>query len=576
MNLNDFEQHVNEIIRKRGAEYYRNGRVAALDRDGKGSYHAIVEGTEEYNVNIRADEAGNISGIECDCPYDMGLICKHAVAVLYAIRSENSGEKKQAGSGTQKKHAREAGGGTVRVSASPEERLPEILSGLSKDELVRIILGLTLEDEGLASKLAFQYCGELMGDEVVSCRNLIRRGILSYKQRYGYVPYEHTYEALEGTEQVLQRAELLVEKEDYLRAVELYLCVIRELADLYQELDDSDGYAGSMVERAVGGIQVISTMDLGEDTSRLMFGKLIKEARHEALDDWADRRLDIIDACVSLSSDNEQKVLLMDYLQQLEDKLGKDSYNRYYIEQIVLLKYQILLRHGSDAEAAEFFRQNTAFPKFREMAIQSALSGGDFEEAERLAREGESLNAGLPGLVKQWQKYRYAAYERSGQLDLQRELAKQLIMADEYEYYDKLKKTYEKSQWAAVYQKILEAFEERKHWSRCYLEILIEEKEYKRLLGYVRGNPSSIREYYKYLLKDYQGEVYEIYGSYILQQADWASDRKGYQRVCNLIRHLIKIGGTNKGSGLISALLDKYPRKPAFKEELMKIYSVKS
>lgn len=95
MTLADFEQKIESKIGERGFRYFKDGYVARLEKVGDGEFSALVLGTERYDVFVRLDDKTIIEH-ECDCPYDWGDVCKHKVAVFYAIRSgnfEDTGDK---------------------------------------------------------------------------------------------------------------------------------------------------------------------------------------------------------------------------------------------------------------------------------------------------------------------------------------------------------------------------------------------------------------------------------------------------------------------------------------------------
>ncbi|MBC8525871.1 MAG: SWIM zinc finger family protein, partial [Candidatus Cloacimonetes bacterium] len=62
----------------RGYDYYKVGVVLNL-KVKNDSYIATVSGTYEYNVTI-SESNGEVI-FNCTCPYDLGGICKHCVAV---------------------------------------------------------------------------------------------------------------------------------------------------------------------------------------------------------------------------------------------------------------------------------------------------------------------------------------------------------------------------------------------------------------------------------------------------------------------------------------------------------------
>ncbi len=86
MTLKNFESEVEPKIVERGRSYYRDDDVKRLEKVGGGEFSAIVFGTEKYTVYIKLNDE-TIVEHECDCPYDFGDVCKHKVAVFYAIRN---------------------------------------------------------------------------------------------------------------------------------------------------------------------------------------------------------------------------------------------------------------------------------------------------------------------------------------------------------------------------------------------------------------------------------------------------------------------------------------------------------
>ncbi len=82
--INQFEQYINETILARGLSYFKNGYVNEPEEITNGLYEAVVEGTENYTVQLTL-EKGAVSEYMCTCPYDHGPVCKHIAAVLFHI-----------------------------------------------------------------------------------------------------------------------------------------------------------------------------------------------------------------------------------------------------------------------------------------------------------------------------------------------------------------------------------------------------------------------------------------------------------------------------------------------------------
>ena len=85
MNLNDFEKHIDSVIIERGFDYYEDGYVTEITELKKNVWSAVVEGTGIYRVKVSIN-SGRIISSKCSCPFDMGPVCKHEVAVYYTIR----------------------------------------------------------------------------------------------------------------------------------------------------------------------------------------------------------------------------------------------------------------------------------------------------------------------------------------------------------------------------------------------------------------------------------------------------------------------------------------------------------
>jgi uncharacterized Zn finger protein len=77
MKLSNFDQFLDERILQRGLDYYQNGQVGSLKTADGSHYKARVDGSEVYKVDVFLDQAGEIVDTYCDCPYDLGVYCKH-------------------------------------------------------------------------------------------------------------------------------------------------------------------------------------------------------------------------------------------------------------------------------------------------------------------------------------------------------------------------------------------------------------------------------------------------------------------------------------------------------------------
>jgi len=146
------------------------------------------------------------------------------------------------------------------------------------------------------------------------------------------------------------------------------------------------------------------------------------------------------------------------------------------------------------------------------------------------------------------------------------------ILSGSIEYYNELKSTYDAKEWIPVYSNIIFLLEsQKKTYQDVYTHILIEEGEKQKLLEYVKGMPSSVKIFYKYLIPEFKEEVYMLFLQYIEQSAERSSNRKDYQGVCAIIRNLKKAGGKESALEIKQKLFNKYANRPAFRDELSRV-----
>ena len=86
LTLDNFEQTVELKIVERGFEYFKGGYVSRLEKVGENEFSALVLGTYPYNIFVKLNQRKIVEYI-CDCPYDWGDTCKHAVAVFYSLKN---------------------------------------------------------------------------------------------------------------------------------------------------------------------------------------------------------------------------------------------------------------------------------------------------------------------------------------------------------------------------------------------------------------------------------------------------------------------------------------------------------
>lgn len=83
IHVDTFEDDVHLLMAERGKEYYDAHQVLMLKQTSEG-WSAEIEGNETYHVLLEGHDV--ITTWHCTCPFEHGPVCKHVVAVLYAVR----------------------------------------------------------------------------------------------------------------------------------------------------------------------------------------------------------------------------------------------------------------------------------------------------------------------------------------------------------------------------------------------------------------------------------------------------------------------------------------------------------
>ncbi len=550
MNLDDFESYIDRRVYLRGYDYYENDHIASVKRTGENTYVAEVEGANTYTVEVRLDESLNIIEAFCDCPFDIGEYCKHQVAVFLALRDMKHG------------------------TADEGRDIQQILASRTQEELVAFLLKLAVEDEGVSRRIQLEFAATDGNEEMREAISLIQSYIRDNSDRHGFVGYRGAANAVYGAELVLEKAAALSEQKESVRAVDLALCGIREMVNLVQSADDSDGVIGGVIEDGFSLIDdIIEDAELGLSDKSTLFENLMQECADGRYDGWIDWRLQFLEICSRMADVPELRTRLEQQMTVWAECEDADSWSDNYLaERLNQIRYNVILQNDRAEEAQKFVQSNLQFSTFREMAIVKAMQEKDYDQVIELALAGEAKDKGSRGLIDNWKGYRYRAYQLANRIDEQRELALDFILDGSYDFYSELKETYSADEWAGVYPQIILSLESQgRFYNDIYTRILIEEGERAKLLEYVKQNPWSVGAYYEHLLPAFKEEVYGIFLENIERTAAGASNRGGYQRVCDIIRDLIKAGGNDQAQEIKQTLYNRYARRPAFRDELSRI-----
>ncbi|MDR1705843.1 MAG: SWIM zinc finger domain-containing protein, partial [Clostridiales bacterium] len=511
-----------------------------------------VEGSDAYSVGVTLKD-GEITDCSCDCPYDWGEYCKHLVAVFYALRDGLKTARKAAVSAKPK---------------PPKLDLAEILQKADKPALIAIITEIAEENSFIKDKILLKFSDDRGMAE--RARSLIKSAVKRAMRR-GFVEYADVDSAVEGAEAALKLAEKQREAGNLFECAEICVIVAEEMMDLMNSCDDSDGTAGGMISEAISLISdMTGNIPEGYHDADKLLKRLMSHADSKIYDGWTDWRMDILAACVPLCGDSARRGTFESYFTRMRMKGDENEWGRRYAERSVQrIALSLISRFDGPERAEAFMAENLDNPDFRREFIEMALRKGNPAEALKLCLEGEAADAEYPGLVSEWKKYRYTAYERLNDIPGQKTLAEEFLKGGSFEYYEKFKAIYTAGEWPGILNRLLDDLEKNPHGA--YTKILIQEDLKPRLLLYCHKYLNTLPQLYKHLLPDYKSEVGEMFKKIIAAQAGRASNRRDYKDVCGVIKHYGTACGKAAAKEIKLALMEKYPRRPAFIDELNKV-----
>ncbi|MDN7227334.1 SWIM zinc finger family protein [Planococcus sp. N064] len=549
MNLNNLKTYVPAKLYERGLDYFEKDFVEQLTEDAPNRWHALVAGTRDYEVSVNLAKDGTIVGSYCTCPFESDSLCKHEVAVCLAIR-ENK---------------KENGSSAVDIQAR--------LKSLKKAELLEILEELVEKQPTVQLYLKEKFADPNGMDEE-KARRLIQKSA-SRASRRGFIEWERTDQALEGVWEVLEYLDGLNSPHDAERIIRLSFIIINECTEMLQIADDSSGGISSAIYESLDKISEALAEwpeDLDEATVDGMLELLYPHILFALEQDITDAASHLVEAVLQWNERGGFTEKFYNFIADLiaSDEMQNKTY-KYTEERFHMYQLAILRQQGRQELVEAFYTKYRHYPAIRKAQVRQALDAGEFEKVIRLCDESEQLDANFAGLLNDWKKLRFEAYEGMGNTEELIGLSFEFALDGEEEYYYKLRSLVDVERWPEKLEALLAEMKSRPRSRPLYLSILIDEKRLEELLDYCRTDVSAIEHLHPHLVADYPHEVNEIYTTYIYRQIERASNRKAYWSACQKIKGFQQALGAEAATGLIEELKFMYPKRKALLDELERL-----
>lgn len=565
--LNQFEQYIDGTILKRGLQYFKKGHVHEPEEIGPGEYEAIVEGTENYTVQLTIKN-GKITEHVCDCPYDMGPVCKHVVAVIYYLQQDELELNKKA-----KKAKRAKTGQTAKPveQKTVAQRIEELLDKATHDELKQFIREMATQNAQFRNLFLSSFAQHNSDESKELYVKQLKSILKTASDRYGYIDWSAARLVGDAVDNLLETAQKQISNRNYKSAVFICTAVMEQMTEAIEYSDDSNSDISEGISTAYEMLYTIAKEQLSEEIRKLIIEYCFTSFDKQIYSGW-EWHIGVLRLASLLLKTEEETELIF---KQIEKVQGS-----YFVrEEAQCIKYDIILKTKGESAAEKYLEQNITNSNLRREAIQKALKKKNYEKAVSLAKDGVKYDMkDRPGIAMEW--YDWLLKIAQAQNDSERiiEYARLLFIDNfkkEQDYYKILKQHVKPEEWVAFVESIIKDITTKNQWLDTDLiaSIFIKEEWWDRLLELVKKSPdlNTIEYYEKYLSKHFAGEIVELYANCILEYIEKNMGRNHYQNACRYIRKIMKLGARDKANGIISFLRAEYPKRKALMEELNKV-----
>ncbi len=573
LTLKKFELQVSNTIVQRGRAYYENGAVIDLEETGKGAWHAEVEGSETYEVEVELLRKNQIQSYSCDCPYE-GEICKHVVAVLFLLREELATA-------------------TVVEKVRPVPDFSKLLQKISLEEYQEFILGHAAKDKAFKSLFERHFADKDSNINVENNYAKRLRSLMRDNSREDFIDYRFVHKLAHEINELLEEGQQLIQKGNFRNAFILARLVLTEVIELITYCDDSSGYIGDIISSSITLIAVVAGEEsVAVDLQEEIFSFVQSAINRPVYFDYGDSGYEILDVYQTLAIKLNKESAYLNFVDREIKKTSADGYS-YRKEYFISRKISFLKAIGNFDVAQQLVHENLDIVEIRQEEVNSLIAAKDLLSAKKLIIEGIKIaqKKEHPGTVAKWEKELLRIATLENDKGMVRQYTKYFAFNRGFnpDYYHQWKNTFTVEEWEEEIEKYIEdritdvALQYQKNKGKVWylpdtvlLDLLapvyIEEKYWDRLLALMSKETDldKLLQYHRHLVKIYPIQLLAIYVPAFERKGDVAGGRREYADLVIKMEKVIKDipEGKDEIIAIAEGLIRKYPRRPAMIQEL--------
>lgn len=567
MSMKNFINKVPSIILGRGEKYFENGNILNIEQLAKGIWNAQVEGNyNDYDIDIEIDNQGNVVDYNCDCPYDGG-ICKHVAAVALSIQEQET--KPTQANKTQK-----------------QLNWRQLIENATLDELRKFALNYGMGNNSFRQhvKLSLSQPTESnLEDKLFYYRKLIKEIYRNFSDR-GFLDYQQGNRAMREISIFEINIGNQIEKNNFTEAFTIAAALAMETIEVIQNMDDSSGMAGGVIDSAFESIEELFSKKIDSQLSNQIFDWLLEQMKNSDYDDYGVG--DVLETLffntvIQLDKISIGHQFLDEKIKQVDQK---DTWSRNHQLQTYINKKIDLLQSENKLSEIEKIQDNHLYlVDIRSVRIEKAIKEQNYTTAENLILDGIKISEkeNNPNVTYNWKNKLIEVYKKLKNEQKLSKLYREVYIenSSNIEYFNSYKLTIPKENWLHERDKlILELKGKKNQYSRSTFQddlakIYIHEKMCSNLFQLVKSSPhlNVLNNYSKHLKTTYSQELISFYEKEIHSQAK-QTGRNIYENLIPHFETMAKLeGGLEAAKNLMNALLVKYPKRSAMLDVFSKI-----
>jgi hypothetical protein len=424
--LGEFEQYVKPEPLERGLVLFERGQVESIRNLGKGVVEAVVhEGNALWHPQIKIQQEVAVDAA-CECGEALETICRHGLALIFALQSGDfpegittrSGkppkEKQPAkGRGRPKLEESEPVSKPAKASAPKKPKVPktpaDILAIVPHEELVGFVLAECNADKDFAIRLKAHFADLMPAATPTEIKKRIQEMVKAAIIVKGKTKKLNEAQLSERIREWLKEGERFAEIHEYPLSFAVAEHLYAELSDLFRQNAFATENLLALESRAKELMLQLAQHPLPEPI-RQAFIQNAKES-------W-EKHFHWISPAILLAS----KICKAGEEYEAIEKMLATVLRNY--NEAHIAHHWEMVKRVKGTEAGEAFRKNHADKAyFIRTEIQAAMAAHDYDAAIKAARRGQMRYQSYHADKTYWMEQVDAIFEAKGDHEARIELA---------------------------------------------------------------------------------------------------------------------------------------------------------